>query len=56
MHDWVGVASDGFADIFRIAEEAAGFQFRGANVSRCEPEQGLSNAARAKGSYYRRFE
>jgi hypothetical protein len=29
MHDWVGVASDGSAAIFRIAEEA-GFRLRGA--------------------------
>jgi hypothetical protein len=42
MHDWGGVASDGFAAIFRIAEEA--------RVPVSEPEQGLSNAVRAKGS------
>jgi hypothetical protein len=44
MHDWVEVASDGLAAIFRRAEEAV-IQFR---FRKLPAEQGLSNEARAK--------
>jgi hypothetical protein len=47
MHDWGDVASDGFAAIFRAAEET----MRPVPVSqKTEREQGLSNEARAKRS------
>jgi hypothetical protein len=44
MHDWVVVASDGLAVIFRTAEEGAS----GSGLEKPPKEQGLSNEARAK--------
>jgi hypothetical protein len=46
MHDWDDVASNGFAAIFRAAEET----MRPVPVRNSEREQGLSNEARPKRS------